>query len=276
MSSKLKVKLTGVPQTLMLPLYGRAKFSRTPNKFIQDQEAIRLLESIDYDFSLLEDSLSELSTLTWAIRAWRFDQALQSYLKKYPEATVVNLGAGLETAFYRNDNGRLTWIDLDLPEVIELRKKLFPENNRVKLLSQSIFDFSWIDQVKNKGKGVFFMAGGLLFYFNKEQVETIFTKLAENFNQAEIIFDGMSDRFVKQANKMVSSVNMSDALISWSLTSAKDVTVWHSDIHIVDQVPYFKGAKGMYLKSPLLFLRLLLSDMRMDAAIYHLRFGEKS
>jgi O-methyltransferase involved in polyketide biosynthesis len=49
------------------------------------------------------------------------DRALKAYLTDEPQATVVNLGCGFDTTFQRVDNGTMRWIDLDLPDVIELR-----------------------------------------------------------------------------------------------------------------------------------------------------------
>lgn len=127
---KSDVQLTGVPQTLLLPLLSRARFSQESYSPIQDPLAIQLVESINYNFSELEKHLGN-STLFFLARAYHFDQAIKNYLKKNPNGKIVNLGAGLETAFSRVDNQKLTWIDLDLPEVIELRKNLLPESNRV-------------------------------------------------------------------------------------------------------------------------------------------------
>jgi O-methyltransferase involved in polyketide biosynthesis len=50
----------------------------------------------------------------------------------HPEGLVVNLGAGLDTRFYRLDNGTITWIDIDLPEVVAfspepIRRRLTPD-----------------------------------------------------------------------------------------------------------------------------------------------------
>ena len=39
-------------------------------------------------------------------------------------------GAGLETSFYRNDNGKTIWYEVDLPNVIEYRKEILKQNER--------------------------------------------------------------------------------------------------------------------------------------------------
>lgn len=43
---------------------------------------------------------------------------------------VVALSEGLETQFWRLDNGRARWLTVDLPETIELRRRLRPHGPR--------------------------------------------------------------------------------------------------------------------------------------------------
>jgi len=118
---KIKIDLSGVPQTLLLPLLGRAQFSKKSYSPIQDDKAIELVNSLDFDFAKLLKTIGHFTGAWWIARAWHFDQAAKAYLNLYPNATIVNLGAGLDTTFYRIDNKKLTWVDIDLPEVISLR-----------------------------------------------------------------------------------------------------------------------------------------------------------
>lgn len=55
---------------------------------------------------------------------------LVEILRDHPDAVIVNLGAGLDTTFQRIDNGRIFWYGLDLPDSIDLRKRLIPEGFR--------------------------------------------------------------------------------------------------------------------------------------------------
>ena len=73
---------------------------------------------------------------------------------------MIDLGAGLDTAFYRVDNGLIYWYDLDLPSVIQLRSELLPvpEPDRVTYITKSLFDPAWFTEVKNTENGVFMIA----------------------------------------------------------------------------------------------------------------------
>jgi O-methyltransferase involved in polyketide biosynthesis len=180
MKDKINVDLKKVPQTLLMPLYGRAKMSEQKYSPIHDKRAIKLVNSLDYNFSELAQRVGP-ATLFWVARAYQFDEAIKDYLRLYSDAVIVNLGAGLETAFYRVDNGTLTWVDLDLPEVINLRRELLPPPDRVHYIAKSILDYSWIDEVKTLGTHFLFFAGGLFMYFSEEQVKSFFLEMANQF-----------------------------------------------------------------------------------------------
>lgn len=67
----------------------------------------------------------------------QFGNKVKAFLKEHSHASVINLGAGFETEFYRVDNGRIHWYDLDLFEIIEIRKQLIPETDRAKRIAKS-------------------------------------------------------------------------------------------------------------------------------------------
>jgi len=121
---KVKVKLSSVSQTLLPPLWGRAQVSKEYSSLFYDAKAIELIEKIDYDFSTSDVPLigivfnvfRELNLLgPFTLRVKQFDDKIRAYIKKYPCASVINIGAGLDTTFYRVDNGTIHWYDLDLP-----------------------------------------------------------------------------------------------------------------------------------------------------------------
>ena len=102
----------------------------------------------------------------------------------------MNLGAGLDTRFYRLDNGSITWIEIDLPAVIAFRQKLHePANPRHVLLAASVLDDDWIPKVKRlAGSRDLFVAEGLLPYFTEAQHRAFFALLSDNFPGQEMLF----------------------------------------------------------------------------------------
>jgi O-methyltransferase involved in polyketide biosynthesis len=190
---KIRVKLSGVSETLLGPLWARAKISKDHSSLFYDAKAVELVEKIDYDFSTFDMiPFEDYLPLLFVARAKQFDDKIKEYVKGYPHASVVNIGAGLDATFYRVDNGLIHWYDLDLPAVIELRKQLLPEPDRVTYIAKSFLDPSWCEDVKHTEDGVFMIAGGLLRYFEEAQVQQFFSMLADNFPGGEIIFNASS------------------------------------------------------------------------------------
>lgn len=272
---KVDIDLTGVPQTLLMPLFGRALFSQESYSPLHDQKAIGLVKSINYDFETLHKKINR-SVLFWMARAYHFDNAIKKFLEKHPQATIVNLGAGLDTAFYRIDNQQLTWIDLDFPEVISLREKLsLNATDRYHYIAKSVLDYSWMDEVKKYSDKIFFLAGGLFIYFTEEQVKSLLVTMAGNFPDAELIFDSVSTRGIYYANKMLSGAKMTNAQLQWGLDDASVLESWSKKIKVINSMPYFKGIKCMP-GFPIKFrLRMFHNDFFAGNGIVQLRFGLK-
>ena len=196
---KIKIKLSGVSKTLLIPLWGRAQLSKEHSSLINDTKAVEIVEKIDYDFSTFDYDFSTFGIIPFesdlplllALKAKQFDDKIKAYIAEHPRASVVNIGAGLDTTFYRVDNGLIHWYDLDLPAVIELRKQLIPETDRTTCIAQSLLDSSWCKDI-NTEHGVFMTAGGVFPLIQKEQVEQFFSILADNLPSSEIVFDAQS------------------------------------------------------------------------------------
>ena len=123
MSVKTTVELGNVQKTLFFPLWSRAFESKKENPLLVDKTALEIVEKVDYDFSPIAKNMTELSQITWIIRSICVDGVIKNFVDKYPSATIVNIDCGLDTTFDRIDNGTLLWYDLDLSDVIRLRKK---------------------------------------------------------------------------------------------------------------------------------------------------------
>jgi len=147
-SDKIAVDLGNVQKTMLLPLWGRAVESKKDKPLLVDQTAVRIIDAVDYDFSALTDNLSDLTQMAWIMRSLCIDEAIRGFLEKCPSGTIVNIGCGMDTTFERVDNGTLLWYDLDLPDVIELRRQFIKETERRKFISTSFLDESWLNEIR--------------------------------------------------------------------------------------------------------------------------------
>jgi len=274
MQNRTDIDLKGVPQTLLLPLIGRAKLSQEKYSPIKDEKAIELVNTLNYDFEkLLTIAIVKQTSLIFMARAYQFDEAIKTYLKKYPDAVIVNLGCGLDTTFHRIDNGHLTWVDIDFPNVMDLRERLLPPTQRQIYIKSSVLDYSWMDKVKSLGTNFFFFAGGLFMYFTNDQVKSLFTTMANQFPNANLIFDNIPLRKLKSANVMLQKSGMKDALLQWSIADGKKLEEWSPKIKLSYQYGLFKNIKGKYPFPLTHQLWMYYTDFLDKSEIVHLKFG---
>jgi O-methyltransferase involved in polyketide biosynthesis len=232
----MELDLHGVEGTLLAPLWGRAKFSREYPSVFNDAKAIELVEQIDYDlFSAIDEGLRFEGTLMLVARAMQFDDKVRSYIAEHPAASVINLGAGLDTTFYRIDNGSIEWYDLDLPNVISVRRQLLPEPDRTTYLAKSLFDASWCRDIKHTQRGVFLICGGVLDWFHDSQVKRFFSLLADNFSDAEVVLNTQSRLGKFVANLGLRRTGAKKMVTRWALKDARTMTKWDERVEVLDQ-----------------------------------------
>ncbi len=196
----LKTEEAILQSTMVSTLWARAVYSKLYPEILEDKKSLKIIKRVYDDhphakieFENLHEVVDEFLGLSIIIRAKVFDDVIKKFLKKFPKASVVNLGCGLDTTFYRIDNGRINWYDLDLPEAIKYRNKVIYPVQRCFSLPNSIFDYSWMNKINyEKENGILFISGGLFYYFEERNVLELIMKMAANFKGGELIFDNFS------------------------------------------------------------------------------------
>jgi O-methyltransferase involved in polyketide biosynthesis len=184
---------------------GRAREAQKKDPIVFDTYAREIVDRIGYDFSKIEGTLTESLQMTWAIPAYNFDATIRTFLASHKDALVVNIGAGLDTAFQRIDNGTVRWVNIDLPDVVSVRQKLLPDSERELTIGKSVFDYTWMDDISTqaKGRALMLIAAGVLFYFDKNQLKNLFRKLADAYPSGHLVFDSFSRLSLWMANRAV-------------------------------------------------------------------------
>lgn len=180
MSEIVNQNLSGVSESLLVTLYLRAMESQRPDALIKDEKAVALVTQMSYDFDQIRRiPLSEANKLVIILRNREFDRYARDFLAHHPEAVVVHIGCGLDSRFERVDNGQVEWYDLDLPDVIALRRKFIgDERERYHLLGCSMLDNAWLETVSaHRQRPFLFMAEGVFMYFKEAQVKSLVLKL---------------------------------------------------------------------------------------------------
>ncbi|MGX8904227.1 class I SAM-dependent methyltransferase [Streptomyces netropsis] len=122
-----------------------------------------------------------------AHRARLHDTATAEFLRAHPGATVVALGEGLETQFWRVDNGTVRWLSVDLPEALALRRSVLPHGSRQPTLACSATDPRWTEHVG--GSPVLIVAQGLLMYLSPADTASLIRLCAGRFPRGVLLAD---------------------------------------------------------------------------------------
>jgi O-methyltransferase involved in polyketide biosynthesis len=238
--------LTGVSATTLWTLHNRGTEAKRGDSVIDDPMAVRLFDSIQYDYRKFGRP-----SQSHPLRALSFDQQARDYLADHPKASVVALAEGLQTSFWRLDNGELTWYTVDLEPVVALRDQLLPRSERVVTLAQSALDLSWMDRVET-GDGVLVTAEGLLMYLQPDEAVGLIAACAERLPGGRMVFDSiphwfsrrtlrglrLSDRYVAPPMPFAMTSEQATALAALpGVVSARDVPlasgrgIWNAKYH---------------------------------------------
>jgi O-methyltransferase involved in polyketide biosynthesis len=273
MPEKNAQNLSGVSETLLLPLYNRAMESQRPDAMLKDEKAVELVTQMRLDFSEIRKvRIGEFSKAIRIIFTREFDRYSRDFLRRYPDAIVVHIGCGLDTRFERVDNGRVEWYDLDVPEVIKLRRKLVGgEAGRYHLLGCSVLEEDWLETVKaHAPRPILFLAEAVFIYFTEAQVKWLVLMLRDRFPGAELVFDGWKPFEIWVGNRYLSPSRFA-GLMQWGVRSARQIEGWGDGIRLVDTWSFFDQPEPRLrsFRWLALFFRLF-----KPFYVFHFRLGE--
>jgi O-methyltransferase involved in polyketide biosynthesis len=240
--------LTGVSETALLTLNGRAHQARLPGAILEDPMAIRLVDAIDFDFDKFGRRGQEM-----AIRSLAFDRAAAGYLSTHPSAAVVALAEGLQTSFWRLSSAlpdaTFRWLTVDFEPVIDLRKRLLPASPRISNLAQSALDYEWMDEV-GTSNGVFITAEGLLMYLQPEESMDLIRECARRFPGGQMIFDlppVLVKKFAPKGVRATRAYRVPPMPFSLSAAQLADLARTVPGIRAVHDLPMPRG-RGLFFE----------------------------
>ncbi len=273
MSETNSPNLNGVPETFLAPLYWKAMESQRPDAMIKDEKAVALVRQMNLDFSgVRQIRMNELLQAMRIIFTREIDRYARDFLSYHPDEVVVHIGCGFDSRFERVDNGQVEWFDLDLPEVIELRRKLLgDEGKRHHLLGCSVLEDAWMEALRaRRGRPCLFLAETVFVYFKEAQVKSLVLKLRDHFPGAELVFDGWRPFEVWLGNRYLTKSQLS-GLMRWGFWGSQEIEGWGESIHLLDEWGFFDRPEPRLARfrwmAPLF---RLFKPMRL----FHFRLGE--
>ncbi|MHB8842371.1 MAG: class I SAM-dependent methyltransferase [Candidatus Aquicultor sp.] len=240
-----KVHFTEEKETMLMTLYARALQSRSKDPILQDKWAEDAVDRIDYDFGKFK--VGKLRALLIAIRAKQLDLWTTRYLADHPDATVLHLGCGLDSRVYRIDPPEgVRWFDVDYPEVIELRRRLYPERAGYRMIGSSLADLGWLDEVPGDRLALI-VAEGVTMYLTEDVMKLLLNRLTAHFPCGQIAFDVLSSQSVRWMAKTGGSVKGTSATFSWGIDDPQDIKKLEPRLDLIADLraPHLAGFSRM-------------------------------
>ena len=230
-----EIHLKNEMETLLITLYAKALDNRSKNPILNDVKAEELLGRIDYDFEKLKGFGNEIMV----IRAKQFDMWLNEFLETNPNSIVLNLGCGLDTRISRiNPPSTVNWFDLDFPDVIELRKLFYSNQEGYQMISSSVTEFNWLEQLP-RDKPVMILAEGILEYLTEDDVQELLNRLTHHFSNGQIAFDVMNAFAINSGKKNLKETTGAEH--KWVVDNIQDVDQLNVNLKRIAMQSIFKS-----------------------------------
>lgn len=241
-SDKVAIQLDGVAKTLLIPLLARVHDNELPDPILGDPYAKDVLEKITFDSASM--TMATIQNGGIAIRTKQFDAWTESFLQKTPNTTVLHLACGFDSRMQRVKWGQNTrWVDVDLPEVIELRRQIQPESipgKHYSLLGVDVLDENWMHELGDVNGPVLVVMEGLLAYLPEKDARRILQRICERFSGGEILFEGLSTptlKWMSKSPKEMKAVAETGAVFKSSIDDPKELEDLHSRLELAEFVP---------------------------------------
>ncbi len=252
-----KISTEDIPESMLRTIYAMANESRREKPYLYDKKAVELAQRLEP--SLLEGAAEIKSSFMGKgalARAMLLDRMVVRYVRKHPDARVINLACGMDTRFCRVDNGRIRWYDLDLPDIIEARKRLLQEEERVSMIGKSALDDTWAEEVEGEGP-VLILAERLTMYLDRQKLQNIFRIIRSRFREAEIFMEIASPYTVKNTYENVDG--NSRPKYTWGAKSGKELASITTGFKAVRDFSLMEGLEKM---NPSYYLLKLFPPLR--------------
>ncbi len=174
-----------IPAKLLEPLWLRSRESLADNAVIYDPMAASACRRCELASECLKGNVNGRQLLHATLTKLT-DQKVLDFLNRHPKGWVVNIGAGLDTRFYRLDNGLCRWLELETNEALIWRQRLFHRNERYYAKPVDINQPSWLTSLNiSKDAPVLVLLDHVLLSLSTHQLAAMVTELGRQFEHGE-------------------------------------------------------------------------------------------
>jgi O-methyltransferase involved in polyketide biosynthesis len=206
---------------MLITLYARAMVSASSHPILADSWAEDVVSRIDYDFGSLH--VGGLRAGLVAIRAKQLDLWTTGFLMQCPDATVLHLGCGLDSRVFRVDPPEgVRWFDVDYPEVIDMRRRLYPQRSGCQMIPASLEELGWLEGIPCD-RSTFVVAEGVTMYLTPDVMRTLLHRLVEGFPSGQMAFDVLNSGLVRGLARSGTTVGETGASFGWGIDRPEEV-----------------------------------------------------
>ncbi|MBQ3670876.1 MAG: class I SAM-dependent methyltransferase [Treponema sp.] len=252
----MTLQLGDVQTTALIPVAIKANETRRKNARVKDDVAVQIIEHLDMDTRPFDKFLSHEGVVA---RTVMLDRMVNDFVAKNPNAVIANLGSGFDNRFARVDNGKISWFDVDLPDSIAARKKVFDERERVTMIAGNVLEESWCSAVKaesqRKNAPSLFLAEGLFMYLSLDEISKFLSILKANFQHGTLIAEQNNPLFANN-QKHHDVVRATNAVFKSGTWSGREIADLCDGIRFVEEHSFNEEMKKHSVRG-WLFAKLL-------------------
>lgn len=234
----MDLKFGDIQETALIPLAIKASETSRPNARIKDLKAKEIIDTLGVDVSKYDPFLSHEGVIA---RTIMFREKLKELLVQYPDAVCINLGCGFDDKFSQVDNGKLRWFDVDLPDQIAVRRKVYKDRERCTMMDGNALDGSWTKAIP-KAKMYIVVMEGVLEYFSKDQVKTCLNMLCDSFPHGYLLAE-LHSPFLEKNSKHHDAVKHTNASFGWGTRSGKEYLELEPRLTFLSETSYNEEMK---------------------------------
>lgn len=269
---EMKTDLTPAQRTLLVSLHAKALDSRSRRPVLGDRSAAAVADRLDCDYAALR--LRRDDAVATVARAAQLDTWTREFLHRHPEATVLHLGCGVDRRVDRvAPPAGARWFDVDLPEVIALCRRLYPERPGHAWLPLSVTDPDLLAQIP-ADRPLVVVAEALTMFLREEEVRELVARVVAHCPSGELLFDAYTPLAVRTMRGHPTFQALGVAPV-WGVDDARQFERWVPGVTF-DREWYLVGSRHVLKMPPVSIvisaLMFLVPTLRRYSRLVRLRF----
>jgi O-methyltransferase involved in polyketide biosynthesis len=257
----MELQIGDIQETALITLAIRASETARSNARIKDYLAKEIIDTLGVEFSQYDHFMSHEGVVA---RTIMYKNQLQELIDQYPDALCVNLGCGFDDKFVQVDNGQIMWYDVDLPDILSIRRKVCKDRERCVMKEGSALESDWTKGLPQRSTNIIVMEG-VLEYFTKEQVETCLNILCDSFEHGYLLAE-LHHPILGRNTKHHDSVKYTNAEFHWGTKSGREYLELEPRMSLISERSYNEEMKKYSFRAKLFAFFLPFLNNRL--AVY--------